>query len=60
MSLSGPKSMRKGDGSSPISTDFHVSALTPGFNYTWDLAAAENITLYAVCCIYTGVISKET
>jgi hypothetical protein len=54
MSLRGPKSMRKVDGLSLIFIDFYVPALTPrpagfcGFNS------------FAVCRIYTGVVSKVT
>jgi hypothetical protein len=53
--------MRKLDGPNFISIDFYVPALTPCLNSpeTW-LQLSENITLFAVCHVYTGVISKET
>jgi hypothetical protein len=61
MSLWGPKSMRKADGLSIIYIDFYVPALTSHLNSTeTSLQLSENITLSAVCHIYTGVISKET
>jgi hypothetical protein len=61
MSLRGPKSMRKVDGLSLIFIDFDVPALTPHFNSSETLLQlSENITLFVVCCIYTGVLSKET
>jgi hypothetical protein len=60
MSLRGPKSMRKVDGLSLIFTDFYVPAPTPCLNSTkTSLQLSENITLFAVCRIYTGVIGKE-
>jgi hypothetical protein len=61
MSLGGPKSMRKVDGLSLAFIDFYVPALTPRFNSTeTSLQLSEIITLFAVCRIYRGVISKET
>jgi hypothetical protein len=61
MSLGGPKSMRKVDGMSIIFIYFYVPALTPRLNSTeTSLQLSENIALFAVCRIYTGVISKET
>jgi hypothetical protein len=61
MSLRGPRSMRKVDNLSPIFIDFYVSALTPRLNGTeTSLQLSENITLFAVCRMYTGVLSKET
>jgi hypothetical protein len=60
MSLRRPKSMRKIDGPSLIFIDFYVSALTPRLNITEiSLQLSENITLFAVCRIYIGVISKR-
>jgi hypothetical protein len=61
MSRKGPKSMRKVDGLSLISIDFYVPAFTPLLNSTEiSLQLSENITLFAISHIYTGVISKET
>jgi hypothetical protein len=61
MSLRGPESMTKVDGLSLIFIDFYVSQLTPRLNSTeTSLQLSENITLFAVCHIYTGVVSKET
>jgi hypothetical protein len=61
MGLRGPKSMRKVDGLSHIFIDFYVPALTPRLiSMESSLQLSENITIFAVCCIYTGVISKET
>jgi hypothetical protein len=54
----GPKSMRKVDGPSLISIYFYVPALTPRLSNT-ETSLSENITLFAVCRIYTGVINKE-
>jgi hypothetical protein len=60
MSLGGPKSMRKGHGLSLIFIDFYVPALTPRLNITeTSLQLSGNITLFAACRIYTGVVSKE-
>jgi hypothetical protein len=61
MSLKGAKSVREVDGLSLIFIYFYVPVLTPYLNITQtSLQLSENITLFAVCCIYTGVISKET
>jgi hypothetical protein len=61
MSLSGPNSMRKVDGLSLMFIDFYVPALTLRNNSTEiSLLLSESITLYAVCHIYAGAISKET
>jgi hypothetical protein len=61
MSLGGPKWMRKIDGLTLIFIHFYVPKLTPHLNSTENsLQLSENITLLAVCRIYTGVISKET
>jgi hypothetical protein len=49
------------DGLSFIFIDFNVPALTPRLNSTETLLQlSENSTLFMVCHIYTGVISKET
>jgi hypothetical protein len=56
--LRGPKSVKKVDGLSLIFIDFYVPALIPHLNGTeTSLQLSEYITLFAVCCIYTG---KET
>jgi hypothetical protein len=61
MSLRGPKSMRKADDLSLIFIDFYVPALTPRHkNPETSRQLFKNITLFAICRIYTGVISKET
>jgi hypothetical protein len=61
MSLKGPKCMGKVDGLSLIFIDFYVPELTTRLNsIEITLKLSENITLFAVCRIYTGVISKET
>jgi hypothetical protein len=53
--------MSKVEGLSRIFIDFYVSALTPRLSSNeTSLQLSENMPLYAVCCIYTGVISKET
>jgi hypothetical protein len=53
--------MKKVNGLSFIFTDFYGSAITPRLNSTeTSLQLSENIILFAVCRIYTGVISKET
>jgi hypothetical protein len=53
----GPKAMRKVDGLSLIFIDFYVPALIPRLNSTeTSLHLSENITLFAVCLIYTCVI----
>jgi hypothetical protein len=60
MHLRGPKSMRKVDGLNLIFIDFYVPALSPYLNSTeTSLQLSENITLFAVCHIYTGVTSNE-
>jgi hypothetical protein len=54
-------SIRKVDDLSLIFIDFYVPALTPHLNSSeTSLQLSENITLFVVCRIYTGVISKET
>jgi hypothetical protein len=59
MSLRGHKSVRKVDGLSPIFIDFYVPALTPRLNsIETSLHLSENITLFAVCRIYTYVITS--
>jgi hypothetical protein len=59
MSLKGRRSMRKVGGLSLIFIDFDVPALTPRLNSTeTSLQLSENITLFAVFRIYTGVISR--
>jgi hypothetical protein len=61
MSLGGPKLMRKVDGLSLVFTYFDVPALKPRLDSTeTSLQLSEYIILFAVCRIYTGVISKET
>jgi hypothetical protein len=61
MSLMGRKSMGKADVLSLILIDLYVPALTPGFNSTeTSLHLSENIIPFAVCHVYTGVISEET
>jgi hypothetical protein len=61
MSLRGPKSVRKVDDLSPIYVYFYVPALTSRLNSTeTSLQLSENMTLFAVCRICIGVISKET
>jgi hypothetical protein len=61
MSLRGPKSLRNVGGPSLIFIDFYVPALTPRLNSAeTSLQFSETITLFAVCRIYSGVISKET
>jgi hypothetical protein len=53
--------MRTVDGLSLIFIDFYVPALAPRLNSTeTSLQLSENTTLFAVCRIYTDVISKET
>jgi hypothetical protein len=60
MSLREPKSMRKIVGLSLIFIDFYVPALTPRLNSTeTSLQLSEDITLFAVCRIYTGVIRQR-
>jgi hypothetical protein len=61
MSLRGPKSMRKVDGPSLILIYFYVPALAPCLSRTETLLQLSvDITLFVLCCIYTGVTSKET
>jgi hypothetical protein len=61
MRLRGPRSISKVDGLSLIFIDFYVPAITPRLNNTEaSLKLSENVTLFAVCRICTGVISKET
>jgi hypothetical protein len=61
INLGRPKSVRKVDGLSLIFIDFYVPTLTPRLNNTeTSLQITKNITIFAVCRIYTGVISKET
>jgi hypothetical protein len=53
--------MRKADGLSFIFIDFYAPTLIPRLNRTnTSLQSSENITLFAVCRIYTGATSKET
>jgi hypothetical protein len=53
--------MRKVDSLSLIFIDFCVSTLIPRLNSTeTSLQHSKNLTLFPVCRIYTGVISKET
>jgi hypothetical protein len=57
----GPKSMTKVDCLSFIFIDFYVPELTPRLNSTeTSLQLSENITLFAICRIHTGAVSKET
>jgi hypothetical protein len=61
MSLRRPKSMRKVVALRLIFIDFYVPALRTRLNCTeTSLQLSENITLFVVCRIYTGVTSKET
>jgi hypothetical protein len=61
MSLRETKSLRKTDVLSLIFIDLYVPALTPRLSSTeTSLQLSENITLFAIYRIYTGVISKET
>jgi hypothetical protein len=56
------KSMREGDDLSLVFIDFYVPAFTPRLNSTeTSLQLSENITLFAICRIYTytGLINKE-
>jgi hypothetical protein len=60
MSLRVPKSMGKVDGLSHIFIDFYVPALTPHLNSNDILLQlSENIALFVVCRIYTGVTAKR-
>jgi hypothetical protein len=61
ITLRGAKSMRTVDRLSLIFTDFCVPAHTLHLSSTeTSLQLSENTTLFALCHIYTGVISKET
>jgi hypothetical protein len=61
MNLRRHKSVRKVDGLSLILIDFYLAAFTPLLNSTeTSLQLSENIILFAVCCIYTGVLKKGT
>jgi hypothetical protein len=61
MSLRGPKPMRKVDDMSLIVIVYNIPTLTQRLNNTeTSLQLSENITVFVVCRIYTGVISKET
>jgi hypothetical protein len=60
MSLRGPKCMRKVDGLSLILIDFYVQCSHHVSIAQTLLQFSENITLFVVCHIYIGVISKET
>jgi hypothetical protein len=61
ISLRGPKYVREVVGLSLIFVNFCVAELTPCLNGTeTSLQLSENKTLFAVCRICTGVISKET
>jgi hypothetical protein len=61
MSLRRPKSLRKVDGLSLIFLNFYVPVFIPCLNSTeTSLQLSENITLFVVYRIYTGVISIET
>jgi len=41
--------------------DFYVPALTPRFHRSENtLQLSENITIFAICCIYTRVISEDS
>jgi hypothetical protein len=61
MSLGDLKPMRKVDHLTLVFIDVYVPALTPRLKSTeTSLQLSENITPFAVCRIYTGIISKET
>jgi hypothetical protein len=61
MSLRGSKSMRKVVDLSLTFVECHVPALISHLNSTkTSLQLSDNITFFAVCCIYTGVISRGT
>jgi hypothetical protein len=52
--------MRKVDGLSLIFIELYVPSLTPSLNsIATSLPLSDNIIFFAVCRIYTGVISKE-
>jgi hypothetical protein len=60
MNLRGPKTMRKMDGLSLIFIDFYVPVFTARPNSTeTSLQLSENIMLFAVCSINTGVTAKR-
>jgi hypothetical protein len=61
MVLRGPEFMRKVGGLSFTFIDLYVPALTSCVNSAeTSLQLSQIITFFAVCRIYTGVISKET
>jgi hypothetical protein len=61
ISLREPKSVRTVGGLSLIFIDFYVSAFTPCLHsIETSLQVSEDITLFAVSHLYTGVISKDT
>jgi hypothetical protein len=61
MSLTERKSVRKVDVLGLIIIDFYVPALTSRLNSTeTSLQLSENITLFVVCHICTGIASKDT
>jgi hypothetical protein len=48
------------DGPSLIFFDFYVPALTPRLHWgETALQRSENITIFAICCIYTCIIGKK-
>jgi hypothetical protein len=60
MCLREPECMRKVDELSFMIIDFYVPALIQRLNNTeTSMQLSENITLFAVCRIYTGVIRKR-
>jgi hypothetical protein len=60
VSLRRPKSVRKVDDLSLMFIGFYVPAFTPRLNSSeTSLQLSENITTFAVCDMYTDVISKE-
>jgi hypothetical protein len=53
--------MRKVDGLGLILIDFYVLALISHVNSTeTSLQLSENIALFAICCGYSGIVSKDT
>jgi hypothetical protein len=53
--------MRNVYGLTLILINFYVQTLTPRLNSTETLLQlSENVIIFAVCCIYTDVTSKET
>jgi hypothetical protein len=61
MHLRGPEYKRKVDALRLIFIEFYFPALTTRLNKSeTSLLLSENIALFAVCRMYTGVISKET